>query len=373
MIPDHDRRPQELVETAGQALPTPAPDRPVALGRALRVEKIVRETADALSFVLVDPASTPIPFEPGQYFTVEVPTSDGLLRRAYSASSAPGEHGGGIRLTVKRMEGGRASGHLHESLREGELLTVLGPSGSFGPSPTSGMRHLVMVAGGSGITPMMSLLRTLLPKEAQTRFSLVYGSRDVPGVIFREELEVLAQGFPKRLVVVHALDTPPADWTGIRGPLDAKAVREQIDALDPGDEYLVCGPEAMMDAAVQAIAASGVPSRRIRRESFAQQPKSIPRSRVPQRVTLRHRGATREIVQSPGQSLLEAALASGERVPYSCGIGACGTCKARLVSGNVAMAPSAALSAAERRAGFVLQCVCHAIEPVVVEIEDPPK
>jgi ferredoxin-NADP reductase len=357
------RRRQELA--AGRALPAP-------MGRLLRVASVTRETEDAVSFVLRDPAGSPLAFEPGQFFTLLVPTPDGVLKRAYSATSAPGEHDGGVRLAAKHMKGGRSSGYLKQKLREGDTLQVLGPSGTFGPGPAAGPRHLLMIAGGSGITPMMGIARALLHREPQTRMSLVYGNRSGPDILFREELEALSRQYPGRLEVVHVLSEPPEGWKGRRGMLTAGVVGETIRALPLPDQVLLCGPEPMMRAATEALAAAGVDPQRVRRESFVQQQAGQPSlSREPQKITLRHGGVQRELTQAPGQTLLEAALAAGEGVPYSCGIGACGTCKARLVAGKVVQVAAGCLSEADQAAGYVLQCVCHATEAVVVEVPGP--
>ncbi len=349
----------------------PAP----ALGRPLRVARVIRETADVVSLVLEEPSGAPIAFEPGQFFTLLVNAAGEVLRRAYSASSAPGEHGGGVRVTIKRVRGGKASNHLVDHAREGEILTVLGPSGSFVPSPSEVPRHLVLLAGGSGITPMLGILRTLLVREPWTRISLVYGNRGVQDIAFRQELDELvrfASSPPGRLRVRHVLEEPGEEFESGQGLLTREVMAAELEALGPGneDDYYVCGPEPMMVAAREALLARGVPGARIHEEKFSQPHlrEATQTPQIPVAVTFRGASGETRLVQAPGQTLLEAGLASGIALPYSCTVGGCGACKVRVVRGEVIASEPNALSEDERREGFVLSCVGHARTPTEIEI-----
>jgi ferredoxin-NADP reductase len=349
--------------------------------RPLRITRIERETHDCVSIHLADPKNRRIVFVPGQFFTVLVAIAGGeVLRRAYSISSAPDSDGAAaeVTITVKRIAGGHASNHLNDHAREGELLEILGPSGNFTTAPDINLRrHVVLVGGGSGITPLMSIARALLAREPSTHVSLVYGNRREEDIIFRSAIDALAAEHPARFTRRLVLDEPPPGWTGGRGMLDRDNVDRELNALpQPPDlghdssEYYVCGPEGMMAAAREALLGRGVPTSRIREERF-----SAPARRTapvtpdaPQPVTIRIEGAERKVLALAGQTLLEAGLAGSLPMPYSCSMGGCGVCKVKLVSGSVASEEPNCLRDEERGEGFVLACVSRATSPCALEI-----
>jgi ferredoxin-NADP reductase len=349
--------------------------------RPLRITRVERETADCVSLYLADPQGRRIAFVPGQFFTVLVPIRGGeVLRRAYSISSMPDADGAAaeVGITIKRLPEGRASNHLNDHAREGDLLEILGPSGGFTTAPDADLRrHVVLIGGGSGITPLMSIARSLLAREPHSHVSLVYGNRREQDIIFRAAIDALAAENPGRFTRRLVLDEPPPGWTGGAGMLDEQNVDRELSALpqppdlDPeGTEYYVCGPEGMMAAARHALTGRGVPTSRIREERF-----SAPARRTapvapdtPQPVTIRIGGADRKVVALAGQTLLEAGLAGSLQMPYSCSMGGCGACKVKLVSGTVASEEPSCLRDEERGEGFVLACVSRATSPCAVEI-----
>lgn len=347
--------------------------------RTLRVERVVRETADAVTLVLEDPTGAPIAFLPGQFFTVLVTVDGQPLRRAYSASCAPGAEGAScVALTVKRVPGGRVSNHLNDTAVPGLCLDVLGPSGAFTPEPSGGApRHLVLLAGGSGITPLMSMARTVLATEPATRVSLVYGNRREGDILFHGALAALAREHPGRFALRHVLAEPPEGWTGGVGLLDRQRVEEALAALplhsnEPA-AYFVCGPEGMMQEARAALLARGVPAGRIREERFTQphlRPAAPagPASTGPQLLELHVRGAVRKVAAPAGSTVLEAGLGAGLPMPYSCAMGGCGACKVTLRAGEVRMEEPNCLTAGERARGEVLACVARPVTPVTVEV-----
>ncbi|MGB5811253.1 MAG: FAD-binding oxidoreductase, partial [Polyangiales bacterium] len=228
------------------SLPREAPH----MSRTVRVIDVVRETDHAISAYLTEEDGSPIRFKPGQFLSVDVEVGGKVHRRAYSLASACID-GTPTHITVKRIDQGCVSNHLNDTLRAGDTLAVLGPSGNFTIEPHAlNERHLVMVAGGSGITPIMCLLETVLRKEPRSRVTLVYGNRGWQDIIFRDRLAALVEEFGERLVVDHVLDQPPDDWAGGRGLLAANVLSERIDALDLTDSgsvrYFLCGPTPMM-------------------------------------------------------------------------------------------------------------------------------
>jgi ring-1,2-phenylacetyl-CoA epoxidase subunit PaaE len=344
--------------------------------RRLRIARIVRETADAVSLILEDPSGAPVPFAPGQFFTLHVSVGGEVHKRAYSASSSALD-GSRVAVTVKRVADGRVSRHLVGHAHEGDAIDVLGPSGSFTPAPAQSPRLLVLIGGGSGITPLSSIARTLLASEPDTRVALVYGNGALEDVIFKEALDALAQehaGARERFRVRHVLERPPPGWTGGTGLLDGAALARELDGLDDPDvggaEYFLCGPAPMMAGARACLERRGVASSRIREERFvsAHALPGAPVSAEAHEVTLRMRDGERRIVVAAGRTVLETALDAAIDMPFSCAVGGCGTCRVHLAHGAVAMDEPNCLSADERAAGYVLACVSRPSSPCTLDV-----
>jgi len=368
--------------TLRRAAPAAAPraDAP----RAMRVRQVVRETADAVSLVLEDVAGRPVSFAAGQFFTLCARLPGGqVARRAYSASSAPLD-GPGVRVTVKRVEGGVVSTALVNAARAGDVIDVLGPSGSFTVPAAAGARRVVLVGGGSGITPLLSIARTLLATEPATHVTLVYGNRSRDDVIFHDVLAELAAEHAGRLVVRNVLERPPPGWTGGAGLLDGHALGRELDWPEaatsdtmhrradgaPGADalYFLCGPAPMMAAARAWLEARGVPAASIREERFVSAHATAAPS-GPQTVRVRLAGATREVLVPAGRTVLESALDARVDMPFSCTVGGCGACRVRLVEGDLAMDEPSCLSPEERARGYVLACVARPRSACTLEVE----
>lgn len=342
--------------------------------RTLHVARVTRETPDAVSVHLVDPTGRRIAFVPGQFFTLLVTLPNGdVVRRAYSISNMPDEDGAvrEARITIKRITGGLVSNHLNDSVVEGARFEVLGPSGNFTTTfePTK-KRHLMMFAGGSGITPLMSLARTLLEREPSSRVSLVYGNRSSADIIFHDELHALAAQHGDRFTLRHVLTNPASGFSGRTGLLDRRNATAELETLSAADEYFVCGPEPMMVAVREALEARGVPSSSIREERYSSPGRrtrpDVPL--VPQRVLVRQRGQERVVWTKAGQTLLEAGLEAAMPMPFSCSMGGCGACRVKLVQGDVVSEEPNCLSAEEHREGFVLACVSRAASACTLEV-----
>jgi ring-1,2-phenylacetyl-CoA epoxidase subunit PaaE len=326
--------------------------------RKLRVAAVVRETADAVSLVFEDPGGVPIRFAPGQFFTLHVHIGDEVHKRAYSASSSALDPAR-VAVTIKRVHDGRVSRHLVANVQEGDLIEVHGPSGVFVPTSSSAPRTLVLVGGGSGITPLSSITRTLLASEPQTRIVLIYGNRGSDDIIFKAALEALAAEHAGRLTVRHVLQTPPPEWTGGSGLLDAVALGRELDALPKGStagaEYFLCGPAPMMASARACLEGRGVPATEIHEERFVSAHAAVgPKDAQP--ITVHMSGEDYELVVPSGKTVLETALDAGVDMPFSCTVGGCGACRVLLTSGTVAMDEPNCLSPQERADGYVLAC-----------------
>ncbi len=347
--------------------------------RTVRVARLVRETADAVTLVLEDVTGAAFQFAPGQFFTLIVPVGGEVLRRAYSACTDARETER-VAITIKRVASGVVSNHVNDHVREGDLLQVLGPSGSFVAEPRAASeRHLVLLAGGSGITPMMAIARTVLGEDPRARVTLVYGNRGHADVIFNDAIDELARTHGPRFVVRHVLSHPPAEWTGGVGMLEEHVVRAELDAcdLDERASFYLCGPEPMMRASRAALVARGVAGDRILEERF-----TMPHLRTraanapamgPQLLTIRANGAgVREVYVAPEQTMLEAGLTAGVKMAYSCTMGGCAACKVRLCDGEVEMEEPNCLSTAERKQGYVLACVARVRSPATIALEGDP-
>ena len=349
-----------------------APETRAGLGaRSVRVAEVIRETADAVTLVLEDPSGAPFVFQAGQYFTLLVEIDGERIRRAYSASSLPGAPR--LSLTVKRVTGGRCSSYVNEKIVSGAQLGLLGPSGSFcvqGSAP----RELVLIAGGSGITPMMSIARSVLMNEPQIRVALLYGNRGEADIIFAAALNQLRAEYGERFTLRHVLQNPPPGWTGGAGLLDEATVRREVTALapSPSARFFVCGPEPMLHGARNALLGLGISTERIHEERF-----SPPRTGQPGKRTVRtlpmiveQRGRRIGAVDVPaGKTLLEAGAEQGLPLPFSCAMGNCGECKVKLMRGDVDLDEPNTLTSEERAQGFILTCVARPRSPVTIEVE----
>ncbi|MEU0881410.1 2Fe-2S iron-sulfur cluster-binding protein [Lentzea sp. NPDC005914] len=317
--------------------------------REVRVAEVRRETRDAVTLVLED--GEPFAFRPGQFFTLVTDIDGREVRRPYSASSAPGSHR--LEVTVKHIDGGLFSAHVHRGLAVGDKLFVRGPSGSFHLEPG---QDAVLIAAGSGVTPMMSMIRTLLA-EPGGRIALLCSNRTEQDVIFAAELARLADQHPDRLSVTHVL-------TSRDGRLDVTRVRQWI-TQSPGARFYLCGPEPLMDIARQALDELGVPADHVHLERYISGPETPSGSATPQRMIVEPLGAA---VAEPGQTLLDAGLAAGLPMPYSCTVGSCGECVVKLLSGEVAPKEPNCLTADQKADGQILACTSSPLTDVTVAV-----
>ena len=336
----------------------------------LTVAGVVPETAEAKSFrfAVPDALRETFSFRPGQHMTLRAEIDGEDVRRNYSLCVAPQE--GELKVTVKRIAGGVFSNWANDNLKPGDRIDVMPPHGSFTWNFDPAARnHYVGFAGGSGITPVMSLLKTALATEPGSRFTLLYGNRDSQSVIFLEELARLKNRFMERLQVHHFLAEEAEDIALFNGLLDREKCDDILARLvDPKqiDGFFICGPGPMMDAAEAAIEAHGVPQGRIHIERFtAGRPSAAQAAQIQQlqsqarglsmMVTLD--GRTRRVAfDAEAGNILDSARAAGLPAPYACKAGVCATCRARVLEGEVEMAARYGLSDEEIAAGYVLTC-----------------
>ena len=317
----------------------------------LRVRHVVRETAEASSYVLDVPAEhrDAFAYEAGQFLTFRVHLDGETHHRCYSMSSAPAVDGE-LQVTVKRVPGGIVSNWMIDTLAPGDVVEVSVPAGVFCLGP--GDADLVALSAGSGITPVFSLLKTALVTTSR-RVRLYYANRDRDAVIFGADLDALAERHPDRLEVIHHLDVE-------RGFVDAEALRPFVEGAAGADCY-VCGPGPFMDIAEEALVAQGVAADRIHIERFSP-PEPPPVAAAAEagetvtQVTVELGGRTGSVDHHPGTTVLQAARQMGMTPPYSCESGTCATCMAKLVEGSVKMYVNDVLTDEEVAEGWVLTC-----------------
>jgi ring-1,2-phenylacetyl-CoA epoxidase subunit PaaE len=327
--------------------------------RAVRVAEVIRETPQAVTIVLEAEDGRPFAFKAGQYLTHCFDLDGVTVKRAYSLSSP---EGGRIACTVKAIPSGRASEFVLGKLKAGDRYAILGPSGEF-TLDLAGEGPLSFLAAGSGITPVIGLIETALARSPDRRIKLVYVNRGEHDIIFAVRLGELRAKHPS-LEVTHVLTRPGTGWSGESGRLGPARLAELLELA--GSTYYLCGPFTLMDAAEQGLRARGVPITQIHRERFlaAAQPVQA-KPTQPQEITFRR--SHKLVTQQVGETILEAGLREGLPLPFSCTVGGCGSCKMRVLEGEVALNEPNCLSQEERVTGHTLACSAYALGRLVVD------
>jgi len=336
---------------------------------ALRVAEVVPETDEANSIRFVIPAdlAETFRFRAGQHLTLRAEIGGEEVRRNYSLCTAP--HENDVMVTVKRIAGGLFSNWVGDNLKAGDVIDVMPPHGSFTTDfDASKARRYVGFAGGSGITPVISLIRTALSEEPGSRFTLFYGNRDSNSIIFLEGLAELKDRYLGRFELYHFLAEEEQDIDLFNGMLNKATCEEAIDHLvgDPKavDGWFICGPGPMMDAAEAALLDRSVDKDRIHIERFtADRPSAALAAQMAElqtkaagaTVTVTIDGRTRR-VEFTESNILDSARAAGLPAPFACKAGVCATCRAKVTSGKVEMAARYGLTDEEVAAGYVLTC-----------------
>lgn len=331
----------------------------------VRVVEVVRETADAHSLVLEPLEGDRFDYRPGQFLTVRVPSErPGGAARCYSLCSSPvrDDH---LKVTVKRTRDGYASNWLCDNVVTGCELEVLPPAGTFVPRDLD--TDFLLLAGGSGITPVLSILKTAL-HAGSGRVALFYANRDEASVIFRDELVALTADFPDRLVVVHLLES-------VQGLPTEPALRQLLAPYGDRDAF-VCGPGPFMDLAVQTLTGLGFPRDRVHQEVFTSlegdpfaevelPAESEDTSGEAAEVVVELDGDVTSHAWPAGARLLDVLLAAGRPAPFSCREGACSACACVLQEGTVELERNEVLDDADLADGLILACQARATSPVV--------
>lgn len=339
------------------------------------IEKTIR---DAVVVTLAPQDASAFDFIQGQYLTFRRAFDGEELRRSYSICTGKDE--GVLKVGIKRVDGGAFSTWANEDLQVGDVLEAMPPMGTFHtPLDADAGRHYIGFAGGSGITPVLSILKTVLSREPKSRFTLVYANRAVSTIMFREDLEDLKNTYLGRLNVIHILESDSQDIDLFTGRVDqekcALLFKHWIDIASV-DMAFICGPEPMMLAIASALRSHGLSDNQIKFELFASaQPGRAKAKAVAAQnttasgattATLTLDGASRTITIEKGTSVLDAAVQNSLDAPFACKAGVCSTCRAKVLDGEVEMAANHALEDYEVARGYVLTCQSYALTDTLV-------
>ncbi|USE34651.1 ferredoxin--NADP reductase [Endozoicomonas sp. SCSIO W0465] len=326
----------------------------------LEVAAVIEETHDSKSVVFSIPEETRDQFDylPGQFLTLKVPYGDKQLTRCYSLASSPHvdpEH----KVTVKRVDGGRISNWINDVVKAGDEIEVMAPAGLFHLTDNTPAGDIVLFGGGSGITPVFSILKSAL-KTTDRKVKLIYANRNDQSVIFRDEIKAIAAEYIDRLEVVHILDS-------VHGFLTQPMVRQLVQGHEHG-EYFICGPGPFMDTIESALVALGEPGARIHTERFVSPPDPDESEAAAEEARAAAQGSTatqfvveldgevHEVAYEKGDTLLQSMQKADLDAPASCEEGMCGACMCRVASGETQLGLNEVLSAAELAEGWTLAC-----------------
>jgi len=347
----------------------------------LTINKVVAETADTISIHFQQPWHKMIDYKPGQFLTLIANIEGKQVRRAYSLCSSP--HADAFpAVAVKRIPGGLMSNYLAEWAKQGEGIEILEPMGNFyyEPAPEK-RRHIVLFAAGSGITPMFSIIKSVLKMEPKSDITLVYGNRNIDSIIFLNELTKLQEENSSKFRIVHSLTSPPDQWYGATGRISEEMLGEILDQTEPAipvedSLYYMCGPHGMMEAVQKVLISKGVAANKVFHESFFsavneedKEAAIVEQGIIERTVKVIYDNEEFSFKVPAHSTILEAAQDQDVDLPYSCQSGLCTACRGKCLSGKVHMDETEGLSQNELDNGYILTCVGHPLTAdVVIEI-----
>lgn len=342
----------------------------------LSVKEIIEETEDTKTFHFWQPIHDTVKYKAGQFLTL-IPEIDGKkVRRSYSFSSSP-KTDSSPAITIKRVKGGLVSNYVCDHLKVGDTVEVMDPMGNFYlETDSSQKKNYVFVGAGSGITPLFSMIKTILHAEPQSTIELIYGSRSENQIIFKSALDALEKTYADRLKILYVISQPGPSWAGLKGRINQASIvyylKQELGTDIAKSHYYLCGPEEMMEQVKGSLAIFDVPTDQIHQELFlshtseevtqAEEDGSLKE----QQIQIIYEGKTHELTVLPSQTILEAALEADLDIPYSCQAGMCTACMGHCTSGKVIMDEEDGLTQGEIDKGYILTCVAHPMSSGVV-------
>lgn len=347
----------------------------------LKIADVRKETADSVSIAFEIPKAfeNEYQYTQGQYVTIKMDINGEEIRRSYSLCSSPVADSD-FRIAAKKVKDGRMSVALNETVKVGDVVDVMTPMGNFYAISDTKNKNIVLFAGGSGVTPMLSIIKTLLIQDDTCKLTLFYGNQNESSIIFKEELNDLANANKNRFQLFHILDEAPANhpllYTGLMTKEKVLALIENHVGLNLQNEFFICGPTPMMKNVEESLQALQIKKERIHLEYFTASldantnaaPADINTGeRVVSQITVILDGdETSFELASDGKNILDAAMDQDVDVPFSCKGAVCCTCRAKVLEGKVHMKANYALTEEEVAEGFILTCQAHPLTPVVI-------
>lgn len=344
---------------------------------SLTVREIIKETHDTVT-IIFDHPEIPLEYRPGQFLTLIFNIEGKEERRSYSLCTSPFTDENPA-VTIKRVSDGKVSNFINDSLKPGDTVRIMPAMGAFTTDPiNTNKRNVVVFGAGSGITPLMSIIKSVLHIEGNSKVTLIYGNRDEQSIIFKNLLTDLKDKYKDKLNIIHVLSQPGADWKGVSGRLTKDVVKEillDLPEFKVSDaEYFLCGPSGFMHTVENSLEELNVPKSKVFKESFVssgteKDAESGQSEITEQNVKIVLDGEEHDVKVIPKKTILEAGLDDNIDMPFSCQSGLCTACRGKLLSGKVHMEENDGLTDEELENGYVLCCVSHPLtDDVKIEI-----
>ena len=341
---------------------------------SLKIKEVRKETTDTNTLIFEKPERH-FNYQPGQFLTLILPIKGKEVRRSYSLCTSP--HTDEFpAITVKRVEAGKVSNYLNDHMKNGDIFNVMEAAGHFVPKLKEGQaKKYILFAGGSGITPLISIIKSILKIESESKITLVYQNRNENSIIFKGDLEQIKAAYPGRFTQIDVLSQPDGVWDGYRGRMDAAMASDILLDISGNKisaaEYYLCGPTGYMQTILDTLIEFEVPENQLYKESFySGEPKSksiepVKTDEHEYDVKIILDGEEYDVHVQQDKTILEAALDQDIDMPFSCQSGLCTACRGKLLHGSVDMAEDAGLSEEEINEGYILNCVSRPVGPGV--------
>lgn len=340
----------------------------------LLVKDIIKETNDAISICFKNGnLFKKLRYKPGQFLTIHASIDKKIEKRAYSFSSNPFTDKD-LKITIKRVEKGLVSNFVHNTLKIGDKIEVDDPAGSFFVEPSvKSEKQYVLFAGGSGVTPMFSIVKSVLTQEPNSKILLIYANQNLESIIFHEEIKTLESQYPEAFKIEHIVSSSKKNKDNYHAGLATKNLIDSIFSKHnisyDNHQYMICGPFGYMEKIKEILNSNGISREKIKVEVFKKPEIKVTGGNLESDITIRFKGDEHQIKINGDKTILRQAMSKNIALPYSCRSGMCSTCKAKCVEGEVKMTEGHFLSDSEVESGNILTCISYPVsEKVVIEI-----